>query len=130
MTSIPPAVGEVFEVAYPFRRDVRTEHYVEEDGAGFAEVPTWIPGVRNEDVGQGVVECFADAMGAQLITVVGVYRPGRFPTRVFFERQWRDPDGKVFGKSRCRQTTVSAFRNLTRGFRVPFELVAPIRSER
>lgn len=122
-----PEIGSVFHVPYPFIRDTWVEHYDGEDGPMTDEIPTWQPGVRAEscDVGNDYshVERWAeaDAMGSQIITVVGVYRPGRFPTRVFFTRRWRDPDGKVFGKTKCRITTVSAFATLIQGYRHPFE---------
>lgn len=126
-----PAIGEVFRVPYPFVRGTFTDYTIDEDGVGAQELPTWSPGVRVENwhspTGEDVPvhTAVADAMGAQTLTVVGVYRPGRFPTRVFYERQWVDPDGKVFGKRNCRVTTVPAFRRLAAGFRVEFELVSP-----
>lgn len=69
------------------------------------------------------IEAVADAMGAQVITVVSVHRPGRFPTRVFYTRQWRDPDGKLFGKGNLRVLSIHHFRTLTRGYRHEFRLV-------
>ena len=127
MKHAAPAVGEVFTVPYPFVQDTWVEHYDGEDGPETDEVPTWKPGVRSESVDVGME---ADAIGAQILTVVGVYRPGHFPTRVFYSRQWRDPDGKVFGKAKLRITTVPAFVGLTRGYRHPFELRKPSNSDR
>ena len=123
-----PEIGRVFDVPYPFVKDTRIEHYDGADGPETDEVPTWNPGVRMEscDVGHEYSHtetwAEADAMGSQILTVVGVYRPGRFPTRVFFTRRWRDPDGRVFGKGLCRSLTVPAFTELTRGYRHPFEV--------
>ncbi len=131
-----PAIGEVFTVPYPFVQDTWVEHYDGEDGPETDEVPTWKPGVRNESVDVGneysQVEHYmeADAIGAQILTVVGIYRPGHFPTRVFYSRQWRDPDGKLFGKSKLRITTVPAFVALTHGYRHPFELRESAKPER
>lgn len=125
-----PAIGEVFTVPHPFVRD--TWHGLDMDEAGIREhaVPTWRPGTRAEEsadpnayYGEQSVVNVADAMGAQELTVVGVYRPGRFPTRVFYTRQWRDPDGKSFGKTKCRISTVPAFRAIVAGYRVPFEMI-------
>lgn len=124
----PPEVGRVFEVPYPFIKDTWIEHYDGEDGPMTDEIPTWRPGTRAEscDVGNAYshIERWAeaDAMGAQILTVVSVHKPGRFPTRVFYTRQWRDPDGKTFGKTKCRITTVPAFITLIAGYRVAFEL--------
>lgn len=126
--SVAPEIGCVFEVPYPFVQDTWTDHYDGEDGPEVDEVPTWKPGTRQEscDVGNDYSQIDhwseADGMGVQVLTVVGVYKPGRYPTRVFYSRQWRDPDGKVFGKMKLRQTTVSAFAALTRGYRHPFEM--------
>ena len=125
-----PAIGEVVTVSHPFVRDVYTKHEQDEDGWCGIEVPTWRPGTRVENwhspiwTGEDVPEPtnVADGVGAQILTVVGLYKPGRFPTRVFYERRWRDPDGKEFGKAKCRMTTVPAFRTLCAGYRVPFEM--------
>ncbi len=115
-----PESGEVYEVAYPF---VRETHIVwDEDGS--AEVPTWRPGTRNEcrpPTGEDV-DTFADGMGKQSITIIGTFKPGRFPLRVFYTRKWTDPDGKVFGKDCCRITTIHAFRSLVNGYRHRFEM--------
>ena len=127
-----PAIGEVFRVPHPFVRETFTDYTLDEDGVGAQELPTWSPGLRSENrhsavwTGEDVPvpTAVADALGAQVLTVVGVYRPGRFPTRVFYERQWVDPDGKVFGKRNCRVTTVPAFRRIVGGYRVEFELVS------
>lgn len=129
-----PAVGEVFTVSHPFVRDTFTEYERADDGEFDAvDVATWRPGTRVENrhspvwTGEDVPDPtdVADALGEQVLTVVGVYKPGRFPTRVFYERQWRDPDGKMFGKTKCRMTTVPAFRRLVAGYRVAFEVAQP-----
>lgn len=122
----PPAIGEVFTVPHPFWRGSYTRH--EQDGHGedaewtSETLDTWRPGTRQEHRDEQDDVCVADAMGAQVLTVVGVYKPGRFPVRVFYERVWVDPDGKTFGKRKCRATTVPAFRRLVAGYRVPFTL--------
>lgn len=129
----PPAIGEVFRVPHPFVRGTFTQYDEDEDGFSSSEIQTWRPGLRVENrhspiwTGEDVPDPtnVADAIGAQILTVVGVYRPGRFPTRVFYERQWVDPDGKMFGKRKCRMTTVPAFYRIVAGFRVPYELVDP-----
>lgn len=116
---ILPVEGDTFEVPHPFCRDTYSCY----DGDGSSSIPTWKPGVRNEYVLPDDSECVADAMGAQLITVLGTYRPGNFPMRVFFTRQWRDPDGKVFGKRKCHSKTLGMFRSMVRGYRVDFRLI-------
>lgn len=118
-----PIQCDTFDVPHPFIREADTHTEFDADGFSSREVSSWRPGVRNEPVYPDDAECVADAMGAQLITVVGTYRPGKFPTRVFFTRQWRDPDGKVFGRGKLHITTLGCFRGLLRGYRVEFRLV-------
>lgn len=126
MNKAPIAVGEVFEVPYPFVRD--TYHGIEQDeeGEGWHEValPSWKPGTRSEYTGapDGDTGSVADAMGAQILTVISLHRPGKYPERVFFTRQWRDPDGKVWGKTKLRITTRGAFSALCAGYRHSFDL--------
>lgn len=118
------APGDVFEAPYPFVRST----YDEFDEFGGVEVPTWKPGVRHQDRVQRhgyepEVDTVADAMGHIILAVVSIHRPGRFATRVFYTRRWRDPSGREFGKNQCRVTTLAAFRALTRGFRHPYMLL-------
>ena len=113
-------VGAVFEFPYPFVREV----YDDGDPEGGGPSPCWKPGVRFEErviYGYGgepdmATDCVADGTGKQRVTVVGVYKPGRFPTRVFFERRWIDPDGREFGKGGCKTKVISAFRSLICGY--------------
>lgn len=110
--------GAVFVVPYPFCRTVY-EHF---DADGPVKIKSWQPGVRFEygpnaygDDPDTVEEY--DGMGAQILTVVAVFKPGRFPTRVFYTRKWRAPNGHEFGKPALRIKVVSAFRTLIRGYR-------------
>jgi hypothetical protein len=106
------AAGMVFRAPYPFVRD----EYEEVDADGIHKIKTWKPGTRFEWVGPEDTECIADAMGEIILTVVSVHQPGRFPTRVFFTRRWRDPNGREFGKGACRCAISSKFRRLARGY--------------
>lgn len=122
-TSMQPEAGAVYERPYPFVRDVREVFYVDSEGGNATdEVPTWKPGVRFEYVQPDGTESFADALGRVVLTVVSVHKPGRFPTRVFFTRTWIDPEGKAFGKTKCRMTTVPAFKRLAHGYMHQFRL--------
>jgi hypothetical protein len=116
--------GALFTVPYPyFREEVTLPPESPEDG--LLTAITWRPGVKwvqNYDDSDAV----AEGMGAMLLTVIDVHKPGRFPARVFFTRQWRDPDGKVFGKGALRITTVPAFRRRAKGYMHEFELLAGI----
>lgn len=113
-----PEAGEVFEFPYPFVHDTYTEY--DEDGC--AELPCWKPGVRFENTHDGDTDTIADGGGKQSLTVIGAYKPGRYPARVFFVRKWTDPRGLVFGKGALRVTTINAFRSLVKGYRHPVEL--------
>ena len=112
--------GQVLEVKnYPFTRFVFHGFDIEgpfsDDG--------WRPGCETDTNDEGVRDYSADALGAMLLEVVQVVSlPGNFAPRVFYVRQWRDPDGKVFGKRLCRVTTVSAFSKLLKGYRHEFYL--------
>ena len=111
--------GQVFAAWYPFRRDKVTLWDVD----GPADTPTWVPGTRSEYVPPDTAEDVYDGAGKILLTVVSVHRPGRYPLRVFYTRQWEDPNGRRFGKNGLRITTQAAFRRLANGYRHPCRLV-------
>lgn len=110
------ADGQTFEVPYPF--------IIEEvelcDGGGFYTEKSWRPGVRYEAIGPEDSEAIADGIGKQLITVVSQHKPGNFPKRYFYLRQWQAPSGKVFGKRRLLVASAGGFRSLIRGYRYPY----------
>ncbi len=110
------AEGMVFRVRYPFT----LEDYKGFDADGPYTSKTWQPGVRMEWCCPDDTEAVADAEGEMILTVVSIHKPGRFPTRVFFTRRWRDPKGREFGKPACRSVILSKFRRLTRGFQHEF----------
>ena len=110
--------GAEIEVAYPFVRE--EYHGFGEDGP-FKRM-TWRPGTRSEPVYPDDAEEVADAIGTQIITIVSVHKPGRFPARVFFTRRWRDPDGHEFGKANCHIKTEQSLRRRCRGFGYEFRL--------
>lgn len=56
------------------------------------------------------------------VRIVGVFRPGQYPTRVFYEREWVDPDGKRFGKKRLRIATSASFTRMLGGYRHHFTI--------
>jgi hypothetical protein len=115
-------VGDVFTVVYPFVRDT----YQALDEEGFCDLPTWRPGVRFEAIGPEDSGSVADAIGSAEFTVVAAFKPGRFPMRVFFTRQFVDPDGRRFGKGRLHIWTLEKFRRLTRGYRHPYGIGEPL----
>lgn len=110
--------GQELTAEYPFVRDV----YADCDEGGPFERKTWKPGVNHEMVYPDDSEAFADAKGQVVYTVIALFKPGSFPERVFYIRNWIDPDGKRFGKNKLRVTTKQNFRNLIRGYRYGYEL--------
>lgn len=115
-------IGQVIEVAHPFVRGTYEAHEADEDGYSSYEKSTWVPGVRMKPVYPDDCESVADAMGAQILTIISIHKPGRFPERIFYTRRWRDPNGREFGKSNLRFKTTQAFRWLARGYRHEFRL--------
>lgn len=111
-----PVAGQTYEVEYPFVRETVSLW----DEQGPHEIESWRPGTRPEAIAPDDVEEVADAHGHMLMHVVDVHKPGRYPTRVFFTRRWRSPDGKEFGKAGLRIMTVPAFRRRLNGFMYPY----------
>ncbi|WP_020475018.1 hypothetical protein [Zavarzinella formosa] len=91
------------------------------DGEGTYKTLSWRPGVRHELMGYGDPVAVADGVGSQIVTVVSVHKPGKFPERIFFIRHWKNPEGKMFGKSKLRMKTTPAFRKLVAGYGFEFE---------
>lgn len=127
-----PVPGSTLSAPYPFVRETVSLPDACEDGFGSIDVETWRPGTRVESKErrgpyyEDEFVCYAaDGVGQMELSVVSVHRPGKYPTRVFFTRQWVDPDGKRFGKKKLRMTTVTAFLALAKGYRHDFELVKP-----
>ena len=113
--------GDVYEVKpFPFVRHVAT--ILGEDGP--EDIDCWKPGTRFEArqryLGHGeydeTVDCIADGEGVLRMTVIGVYTPPGYPQRIFYRRQWIDPDGKVFGARKLMVCVTSAFYRRARGY--------------
>jgi hypothetical protein len=119
-----PNAGDVHRIPYPFVRE--TYSGFDERVGDYAEIPTWKPGIRNEWITSEETGTVADALGEAIFTVEAVFKPGRFPTRVFFTRQFINPDGKQFGKGRLHIVTLEKFRRLARGYQHPFGLGEPL----
>ncbi|MTK63093.1 MAG: hypothetical protein F8N15_00760 [Methanobacterium sp.] len=114
------SLGQEFRVPYPFVE--KLGQIYNPDTLNFVERRTgWNPGVHMWTEHDGST---ADAMGAMILTVVDIHRPGKYHTRVFYTRKWIDPDGKEFGSANLRWTTVTAFKRLLEGYRYAFELEA------
>jgi hypothetical protein len=60
------------------------------------------------------------------LTVVSRHTPSpKYRERVFFTREYVDPDGRTFGKKRLRMLGARAFANIAQGFRVEYEMSKP-----
>lgn len=103
-----------FTTSYPF---VRSTYF---DGDDL--IPTWRPGVRFELLPDEGEESVADGVGEMHLHVVSTHKPGRYPERVFYIRQWRDPDGHVFGSPSLKIASIHKFRRLTAGYAFPYRL--------
>lgn len=115
-----PIAGEIYRVRYPFVRcDVTL---CGEDGP--YETKSWRPGVNIELCGPWGedTDIVANGEGEMILTVVDVHKPGRFPTRVFYTRQFVSPDGHTFGKRGLRMTTVDAFKRRAAGFKLAYDV--------
>ena len=105
-------IGSVHKIKHPFLCEV----YSEFDGEGFTDAPSWRPGVRSIDNGSEYSTLEADGIGDQILTVVSVHRPGKYPERIFYTRKWRDPDGKMFGKDNLLVRSTAQFTVLVSGY--------------
>lgn len=116
------AEGKEFRVRYPFT----LEDYEGYGADGPYKTKSWQPGVRFEDRFVPPDGCesdgVADGEGEMILTVISVHKPGRYPTRVFYTRRWRDPKGREFGKTRCCCAILSKFRRLATGYQHEFEV--------
>ncbi len=114
--------GAVLEIAFPFRRDTWVPIIDQEA----APAPTWVPGwLEDVELSQyherHVFTC--QGWGRERRTVVSVHKPGKYSTRVFYVRQWIDPDGKLFGITKLRIHTLGEFSRWASGAR--YERVFP-----
>lgn len=113
--------GDEIAVKHPFLWELAT---VEMGEDGPVDAMSWRPGVRFEllpPYGEDS-EAIADGEGLMILTVISVHKPGRYPTRVFYTRRWRDPRGKEFGKGALRVKTLNAFRRIASGYQHEFRV--------
>lgn len=117
-------VGDTIKIPYPFcLEEVELSGDDGEGNWGSYKTKSWIPKTRSVLVYPDDAEEVADGIGEQILTIVGIYQPTGFPTRVFFTRKWKDPDGKEFGKNKCHIKTKASFTKLTKGFAYPFRVL-------
>lgn len=104
---------------YPFTRSTYTSY--EENGP--IDEKSWRPGCYMVPYGPEEVEYVADAIGQIVLTFIAKFKPGKYPERVFYIREWISPDGKRFGKKKLRITTKQAFRAMwERPYRLEYRM--------
>jgi hypothetical protein len=107
------------EVAFPF---VRCKADIHDGEGGYVTIDSWKPGTRAVMRWVDESEDVADAMGVMKLTEVSRHKPGRYPERVFYVRQFTDPDGRTFGKANLRMTTAQNFKRLCSGFSYKYRM--------
>lgn len=113
----PIVSGETYEVDYPFVRDTYDHFEQDEDGISATKRNTWRPGVDHEMCAPDDSEAVYDAMGKMVLSIVSVADlPKPYKARVFYVREWIDPDGKRFGKKQLRIMGIAAFRRRLGGY--------------
>jgi hypothetical protein len=119
--------GEVFRVKYPFVRCEVDVGDPDPEGQGFATISSWKPGVEFVACGPygEDAEAICHAEGEMILTVVDVFKPGRFPTRVFYTRQWVSPERKAFGKGGLHIATAEAFKRRATKYMHEYRIEAP-----
>lgn len=105
--------GTIFKVKYPFT--LAHGFKIEEDGP--VDFPSWKPGTEEIPVQPDTSETVYHGVGSMVLTVVATFKPPKWPTRIFYTRQWIDPQGRTFGKNNLRITTLGNFNRMKQGYR-------------
>ena len=90
---------------YVFMCPFKTGTYSYYDEDGLCEEATWIPGYYFDNETQDEFIKCADGLGKVIYKIIDIHKPGKYPTRVFYIRNWVDPDGKKFGSNKLHITT-------------------------
>ncbi len=109
-------------VPYPFIRCVADGG--EGDGEDYRRIEflSWRPGIQYRCIGYygDDSEGYANAMGKMHLTLVSTHKPGRYPERAFYTREWESPDGHLFGKPGLHIATSEKFLRLCKGYQHDF----------
>jgi hypothetical protein len=116
-------IGKTYEVAFPFVRDTYDAYDADSEGVSAYKAPTWRPGVDYEMCAPDDTEAVADGVGKMLLSVVSVHHlPKPYAARVFFVREWINPDGKRFGKKQLRIMGGAAFIHRASGYWLEYRM--------
>ena len=110
-------IGQSYFILYPFVKGEHEYHSYTNGQHQQHTKPTWNPGCRFELTSPDDGEYFFDDMGEMILTVVDIHKPGKYPERVFYIREWITPIGKRFGKRNLRIITTGAFKRMLNGYR-------------
>ena len=110
--------GDVFTIVYPF---VSYDAYT--DPATGAPEEAWRPGTIEIDPDYHEnAQYAADDEGTCTYTVVSTHKPGTYPLRVFYTREYTDPDGHTFGSGKLQVHSLTHFRRLIKGYRQEYQI--------
>lgn len=110
-------MSKEYFVDFPFRKGMHHGY----DADGPFEESTWIPGCDAEN-NYDDFDLVADGMGKMVLTEISRHKPGKYPERVFYVREWIDPQGFRFGKKKLRITAASNFKKLAGGYQQKFTM--------
>lgn len=109
--------GEVFERPHPFTV------VVENQGDPERETERWRPGAWETKYIYPDDACaLAHGVGRVQFTVVSVHTPPRYPTRVFYTRQFFMPDGSPYASSRLKNCIANKFAKDIKAFPFHYEV--------
>lgn len=110
--------GDVFTIVYPFVMDS-----VWIDPETGAPEDSWRPGTTEQYIDPfGGTDTFAHGEGTCTYTVVSTHKPGTYPLRVFYTREYTDPDGHTFGSGKLQVHSLTHFRRLIKGYRQEYQI--------
>lgn len=116
-----------YKIEYPFFRSYRELYSSENDSYNICE--TWEAGVKTVVTGTNYqdyiyTDLMANDVGEMIITELGRFKPEGYPERVFFKREFINPDGVKFGNTKCRIATTGRFNKLIKGYAHKYSLTS------
>lgn len=110
--------GEVFERVHPFT------WVTERRGATEDVVERWRPGAWDtKPIAPDDAIAACNGLGTVKFSVVSVHTPPGYPTRVFFKREFTQPDGEKYAASKLINCIARKFAKDITTFPFPFEVV-------